>query len=144
MKPASRILRAGMLDIVGRYSFEGDISLEGTQQALSQLAAVVKLAGTYPLVVPEKALVAPYDAFLERLEITFSDPRVRIARRDRSLSISGPKWGLKALSETISWLSQPSSAGQHVHVEYYPDHYYLDASSEPIVVNAVASGSGIR
>jgi hypothetical protein len=51
----------------------------------------------------------------------------------RTLEIVGDETSLTLLAENLSDLGAQSRPGEHWHLEYFPDHFYLGATSQPLV-----------
>lgn len=127
--------------ITGFYSEAGDIELRGNTPALRKLAEALSahmLPYTIALDIPPKERIAPYDHFLTTIHITHNDGMVNISRIESTLEIVGSKEKLSVLSENLTWLSNnpdlDTEKGTHLHIEYFPGHYYLTESSLPIII----------
>jgi hypothetical protein len=66
---------------------------------------------------------------------------VSIARADDEIVISGSKEKLSILAQNIRSLADSERSGSpnricdHVHLEYYPDHFFLAEGSLPVLVS---------
>jgi hypothetical protein len=64
------------------------------------------------------------------------DCLVTVLHAPSALLVSGGDSLLKVLAEDIDGLlSGPAS--EHLHIDYYPDHYYLAEGSEPILITRI-------
>ncbi|KOG54858.1 hypothetical protein ADK75_13030 [Streptomyces virginiae] len=83
---------------------------------------------------------------LASIEVVGTDgPGVRIAVDPArgALVIEGDRAGLAALADDLRGVAEMDDGGQR-HIEYYPDHHYLAADSQPIVVNSPHGGMPLR
>ncbi|MEU2448766.1 hypothetical protein ABZ605_01690 [Streptomyces sp. NPDC012765] len=83
---------------------------------------------------------------LASIEVVGTDgPGVRIAVDPArgALVIEGDRAGLAALADDLRGVAEMDDGG-HRHIEYYPDHHYLAADSQPIVVNSPHGGMPLR
>jgi hypothetical protein len=128
------------LPIVTRYSLDGDIELCGAAQSLKILAHSLRAAmgiQQFRIQVPEGSRIAPYAGFLEFMKLVVIEGSfVNIAIVDNSLVISGGPDKLEMLAENIAWLTADKDDldSKHIHIEYYPEHFYLAPSSMAMVV----------
>ncbi|WP_033826321.1 hypothetical protein [Kitasatospora sp. MBT63] len=121
----------------------GEAMLRGTRDELVAVAEVIRSgAGSVRLdPVPD---AAPYDRGLAILEVatvpeaqvtlfvTGAEDRYRITGEPRLLEVlasSIEEYGLEA---------DPADTLDHLHVDYFPGHYYLSERSESMVVCAVS------
>jgi hypothetical protein len=123
----------------GRYSGAKQLLVEGTSSDLLAFAAALRAPRLLPLQSPKDA--SPYEGFLAEIAIEPSPDRVRIARRDAILVISGSSESRDALSGEIEGLAS-GSLGSHLHIDYYPDHPFLDASTSPLVLSLRRDDAG--
>jgi hypothetical protein len=132
------------LSLVARYS-SGQIELSGTSRAIAYLAQVLykRSVATYRLQVPVNEPIEPYDVFLSFLTIIQdTDPLHRITVRvdhQESLIIEGPSKSLELLAANLEWFAttKPPDAVEslaHLHIDYYPDHPFLEPSSSELIV----------
>jgi hypothetical protein len=131
------------VDVVGRYTNSDGVELRGHPAALRRLADMLVSTDRpleITLSVPEGASSEPYDAFLRRIRITRSSGDVAIMRCDTTMVVTGATEKLSILARWISWLAADNETmatndvSDHLHLEYYPGHEFLDASSRPTVI----------
>jgi len=125
------------IDIVGRFGSSG-IDLEGTSASLIELAERVQRSEgheTLELSIPS-APASPYSGYLRSLQIEIGEGSVQILRDHDRLYIKGTPEKIEILAENIASLaSQKSSYSvEHLHIEYFPGHFYLTEGSEPLVL----------
>src|SRR4051812_17229906 len=90
--PCDNTTNPTVFDIVGRYTTNYDVMLEGKPQALHHLAVLlmsnVQLLKCV-LQVPRFSSPAPYEGFLTTLCIIQQDGAIQIKREDNTLVIAG-------------------------------------------------------
>jgi len=133
MKNASLLIDA-------RYSPNSGYSLEGSPEALVTLADALESesGGRFdfdPRVRPAEG-PQPYDEFVDGLVLIPGEGAVRIEKQGRLIEVSGAPDKLGILADNIRDLALGSIPGnsEHMHIEYHPDHYFLDESAEPVMV----------
>jgi hypothetical protein len=134
---------SGEMQLTGRWAREGELELAGRLQDIAwlaeQLGQVTEvLAVDLRDITP--AAIAPYDGGLRHLSLRpapGSDVVIRSSGDE--LSISGDPSKLRILADNLaSFAGTSHSVGQHLHIEHYPDHFYLASESQPLVVVALA------
>ncbi len=125
------------LGITSRYARE-QAELCGNKAALEALAEafVSGSAVRISLAAAKGIEPAPFEGFLRHLEIRPSNGRIKIAREGKVLTIDGaPEW-LQILAENIAslWLLRPPTAREHLHIEFYDGHPFLDRDALPLTV----------
>jgi hypothetical protein len=127
--------------LVGRYTGSDELAIEGMSSGLRLFARTPRGAPcSIDLVTPPAQSVQPYEGFLRVLVVKPSSSKVRFARDGATLLISGSDAFREVLAESIETLAD-GSLGDHIHVEYHPDHYYLDPASAWLVVTLLTEGS---
>jgi hypothetical protein len=87
------------------------------------------------LAIPHNEGPAQYDGFVGQIRVILGDNRVRISLEGAVLSIEGRQAYLSLLAENIASLAADNAPlGSHLHIEYHPNHYYLEEGSVPLVV----------
>ncbi len=119
------------------------VEVEGTRTDLMELARVIKGCESLrriPLLVPartdERGL-----RYLKELVITVEPNLLRIWEADQQLFICGAREKLDLFSANIEWLvdAQAEKVRQtrnHLHVEFYPGHFFLSEDALPLVLIA--------
>lgn len=127
--------------IVARYG-EREVELAATGDGLIHFAECL-LTGEpkieISLSVPADKSAAPFHGFLAKLAIEICDGKVVIKHDHETLRIRGATEDLKRFADNIRWLAlkDSSAAGlprDHVHIEHYPDHFYLAPDSDPLIL----------
>jgi len=130
-----------LTDLVVVYSLENDFEIRGTIEALAALAEllVANKAGRLiiELIKPQQP-AHPYFGFIEKVLIQNEPHKVVVSRRGDTLVITGDDESLSSFAKTIKWLAtHTSNTNSHLHVDFYPEHPYLEPSSSPLVVSVV-------
>ena len=115
----------------GRFA-DNEATIEGSGQDFRQLVEGLRaqVGATFRLRVPEES-ASPYSGWLTHIEFRPDDSeRVLIELDGDVLMISGYHPALAANLEFDA--NQPGSG--HDHVEYFPDHPFLNEQSVPLVV----------
>jgi hypothetical protein len=129
---------------VSRSSKWHEIEIEGCSQGLRQLADWLvsdAASNKIELNLPKDILPAPYEKFMSNMQVIRNNAKLRVIYRGTTLLITGSLEYLTILAETIKGLAeavQESARQPHLHIEYWPDHFYLDPGSEPLVVTLLA------
>ena len=137
------------MNIVGKYD-DSSVELEGTAEALHELSQVIRElveAKDLSLALPSTS-PTPYLGYLESVRIEQGTGKVCISRTGNQVLISGSPEMLTILSHNIESMPElqrrPASGmdRDHVHIEYYPGHFYLKEESVPLVFTKCASSVG--
>ncbi len=114
----------------------GELKLSAGRRELLALAGAAE-AGSGYFSLAADADVAPYDVALSDLELESVDrPTVRVAvdGSGKRLLITGDASSLGVFAQNLRGLAGTPNTVDHLHIEYYPEHFYLDSESLPIVV----------
>lgn len=133
------------LNMVAQYSASSDLLFEATVAALGRFADLLEddsLETDFELVVPAEPVAASYEGFLTALHLVKVEGQagLKIYRERNVLIISGGLANSSTFAANIRFLqeealSRPSMQSVlHLHIEYYPDHPYLDPNSDPLVI----------
>lgn len=126
--------------IVRRSSATGELCLEGTSEDLRAFSSLLQKApGSIALSVPSK--MSGYDDHLLGISIrerTGSHVSLKYDSTSSSLVVEGDPRYLAVLAANITALANNSVQG-HLHIEFFPGHFYLDEASDPVVVKKVSS-----
>jgi hypothetical protein len=79
----------------------------------------------------------PYERWLDSIAIEPElVPQVVIARLGSQLVLRGGRRSLHVLADNVESFAQTAyGQNSHIHIEYYPGHFYLRESSVPVVVS---------
>ncbi len=118
-----------------------EVHMSGSAAELTELAGALA-SGRESTVAADDDQPAPGDVRLTAVEIR-AVPTTRVVisvDADRScLVVTGDADGLAILGENIQSLAD-SDVGGHDHIEYFPEHYYVDAQSIPLIVDSPHGG----
>ena len=120
---------------VRRTDGSGEMELSGTAFELLRLVEVILSGvGTYEL--DTSADPSPYQRTLSLIDVvrTAGKASIAVASNDEKLEIGGGADELKILASNIEGLASTQDPSYHLHIEYFPDHFYLSERSEPLVV----------
>src|SRR5215217_7189566 len=131
--------------LIGLYTKDGDLELGGSAQGLLSLAErLIRNRETqFDLALSTSGVdPTPYDGVLSRLSVKIrSEQPLYIGRTGTTLRIEGSQRTLETFASNLESLARQGSeqhpmgtARVHLHLDYYPGHYFLDESSEPIVI----------
>ncbi|GGN06293.1 hypothetical protein GCM10011609_52240 [Lentzea pudingi] len=81
---------------------------------------------------------APYDAAPAKLTVRRTEGLVRVLVSDDEVVIEGGAESLAVLADSLRGPVDLVNGSYHVHIEYFPDHFYLAEDSHPLVVRWVA------
>lgn len=112
-----------------------EANVDGTTVDFLGLAALL-LQGKGEIKTDTEGSPAPYDKFLKSIIIkTVPGQRLTFsATEDGDLLIAGESTGLEILAGNLKWFADGErGTGDHMHVEYFPDHFYLAEDSIPMV-----------
>jgi hypothetical protein len=122
--------------VAGRVWTEVDI--EGSGEALAVLGNCLAEDASELSTLAEFD-PSPYDAVLTTIRV-----RARPAGRvtfavesdSRTLRISGAREFLDVLADNVLGFAREAHArGDHIHIEFFPDHYYLDDCPIALVIS---------
>src|SRR5215203_3745511 len=131
----------------GLYTRDGDLELGGSTQGLLSLAERLMRKGEtqFDLALSTSGVdPTPYDGVLSRISVKIGGEQpLCIGRTGATLRIEGSQRTVGIFASNLESLARqaserPIGSGKvHMHVEYYPGHYFLDDRSEPIVITVL-------
>lgn len=118
------------------------MELCGTSQELIELAEVL-LAGDGHLALTHTGDPAPFDRKLTYIRVTRTSglATVHCSVDSSVLQIQGGGVQIGLLAQNIRAFATAGDVMGHLHVDYFPGHDYLAASSEPLVIALAEPGS---
>ncbi len=126
------------MDLRLRYSADDSVELTGSPGVLRALANLLGRGESEVVAVPVPTTRPdPYDGWLESIAIhPEEEPLLLIRRERRQLVLSGGRNSLAILADNVETLANSSNDGEeHMHIEYFPGHYYLREGSVPLVLD---------
>lgn len=112
----------------------GEVEVSGTRAGLLALAGVLRGGGD--LALAPVADPAPYDRAPARLRVRLREAgRVRVSVDDTILLIEGGPGSIAVLAENVEgFAAEADDPRHHLHIDYFPGHFYLAEGSAPLVV----------
>lgn len=127
-------------DLIVRSAAEpGEVEVSGTVAALETWADALTRDDAEITTGPG-ADPAPYARHLAgiRTRSTASGPvELSVDEDRRMLTLTGSGESMAVLAENIRGLCREGVPGEHLHIEYFPDHFYLAESRISLVVARV-------
>jgi len=115
----------------------GETEVEGTRLELIELAAKIAQK-TSEMQATNVGLPKPYDQFLRSIIIDeIPNARVSLSVSNNVLKIVGDRARLEILAENLLGLAKSETQEEHLHIEHFPDHFYLDPGSLPTVFSVL-------
>ncbi len=120
---------------------KSSVEIEGKSEDLLELSRSVRECRNFcrlSLSVP-----ASFDyrglRYLRELIINVDSSSLRISEKNQNLVVSGAKENLDLFSDNIDWLLDSQKEGpprkrDHLHVEFYPGHFFLSEDALPVVL----------
>jgi hypothetical protein len=132
--------------VIGYYSISDDLELKGSPQDWDKLGRVLLLAKHNKAVevilfVPNQTKPTPYDGFLTSMVVIPEKikSQLEIKRENSKLLIVGPSETIEILAVNMLGLADVEpKPSYHMHIEYFPEHYYLAPSSHPLVITCIS------
>lgn len=120
-----------------RYSAQGtgEVDVEGTESDYLDFVSQL-LVGKGNIAGNMEGSPAPYDKFLKSIIIkTVPGQRLSFSvTEEGDLLAAGESRGLEAIAGNLKWFVESERRkGDHLHVEYFPDHFFLAENSIPLV-----------
>lgn len=83
---------------------------------------------------------SPYEQWFTRIALKLTQgPLVQISAADDVVTIGGSAPKIEILAESIGdFAKDPEALGDHLHISYYPGHYYLVEDSLEMVVSRLS------
>lgn len=125
-------------DLLVRYSSKlGEVDVSGRTRDLEELAGVL-VTGSGLLATPIEGDPSPYEVFLSSIMMRSAREGPIVLSVDEGkgiLDIFGSPNFLRLLAENIQDLCRHGVSGEHLHIEYFPGHFYLAESQISLVVH---------
>jgi hypothetical protein len=72
--------------------------------------------------------------YLKELVVKVDSNSLILLETDQQLYVSGAKEKLDLFSANIDWLVDSQTERDHLHVEFYPGHFFLSEDALPLVL----------
>jgi len=128
------------MKLIGKYD-KVQIDLEGDAESLGKLAQEMRqLHDVYEwsLDKPSSGSLAPYSGLAISLKIEVANDSVCVSRIEGQIVIRGSIEKLKILAHNIQFAADDANS-DHQHIDYHPNHYYLDQRSVPLIITRLSS-----
>ena len=112
-----------------------EMELQGTAAELTDLAGLL-LSGHGSVDLDRTGDPSPYSRFLSRVNViqTSGPIAMMCAEGSDELDIRGGAPQLNLLAANMKGFADEGDVTCHLHIDYFPEHDYLDESSEPLVL----------
>jgi hypothetical protein len=121
-----------------RYSGNlGEVNIAGHVRDLEEFVGVLVL-GSGSLATSSEGDPSPYREFLSCIAVrSVLEGRIVLSvdEDEGVLKIAGSLKFLYILAENICELCRESVLGEHLHVDYFPEHFYLAESQVSLVIH---------
>ncbi|MEV0907296.1 Imm32 family immunity protein [Streptomyces hokutonensis] len=113
----------------------GELELSGTRSELLALGRKLR-SGEGETLLAKVPDPFPYSRSLLRIEVHQASGKIRISSSgdSESLNVEGRLESLSLLAENIEGFALEADQGDHLHVDYFPEHEYLVEGSGSLVV----------
>lgn len=121
---------------MGKYD-RVQIDLEGDAESLRELAQEIRQLHDvceWPLGKPASGSPAPYSGLAVSLRIQVTNEKVCVSRVEDQIIITGSIEKLEILAHNIKFAAD-NPDGNHEHIDYHPNHFYLAPQSVPLIVS---------
>lgn len=118
-----------------RHAETGEMEISSDPEGLTALARAVRNApATVEVEAPEKTW--PYDQALTSVRVEDSASLVLIDHDAgaTAMRITGSPESRDILAENLVNFAQDGKSGDHWHIDWFPDHFYLAEGSASVVV----------
>ena len=119
-----------------RYSSAtGEVEVAATRAALRRFADLLDSEGGR-VAAQRVADPAPYEKCLDGIDfVPVADGEVvfRVDQGVGLLVVEGGSSKVAVLAKNIRGLADDGQSGEHLHVEYFPEHFFLGEATLPIV-----------
>ncbi|SRR5581483_9038382 len=126
-------------NVQGRWSSQEGIELSGNPIDLGRLAGqLIEVTEGLTIILAELSneMIKPYEGAISHI-VVHREPgaKLQIARIGNVMQLSGDTSYLHILAQILEFPdNEPLSPIYHVHIEFYPDHFFLAPDSEPLII----------
>lgn len=119
-----------------RSDTTGEMEIRGDREQLRGFADKLRSCEAGRIVLSPAINPYPYSRSLAQIEFRRNSGKVLISLLDdrQSLRIQGGGEFLDVLADNIAGLASAAGEG-HLHIDHYPDHYYLEEGAESLVIS---------
>ena len=123
--------------LVVRCSAEtGEVEVAGTVDALEEWANALT-RDDVEISTSQGKDPSPYSRYLAGIRVRSTAQglvKMSVDADRQVLAFTGSRQSMKVLAENIRGLCREGVSGEHLHIEYFPDHFYLAESRISLVV----------
>lgn len=111
-----------------------ELSIEGTEGDFLQLTDLINNTRN-ETVETDRANPHPYQYSLNKISVKIKPNKmVNLEVTGDELIISGDIQYLSQFSDEIKSFAENTNLGEHLHIEYYINHFFLNPNAIPLVV----------
>lgn len=118
-----------------------EVEVEGTPIALRQLASLIRSSAEVSIdLTPGLVDPSPYKGFVRSITVRPNENKVQIQRSDDQLLLTGRLAAREVLAANVNdFADSHYEPGDHLHIDFFPGHYYLEEGSLPLVFSRLES-----
>ena len=117
-----------------QFDSDGTVELAGNAEALHGLATLIRSVAPTSITLGKRTSHSEPQAISVAVEP--GDDKMRILRRADELVITGRLDAREVFASNIdAFADRPEEFGGHIHIEFFPDHFYLAQGSAPVIVS---------
>jgi hypothetical protein len=124
------------IDATVWFGSDGSVSISAAPDSLKALGHLLSAQADTVIELTPSTPGPEYVAAAESIRVCIErEPGITISRDADELVVRGHTEGLAILAKNITHLgTDPTGLGPHIHIEYFPGHFYVRAGSIPLVV----------
>jgi hypothetical protein len=129
-------VRGDILLSLVRSDATKEMELRGSGPEFKEFAAGLRSGREVSVYLDEVPDPSPYDRSLSLVLIRSGSGKVEVTLMDdgQSLLICGGGEFMAVLAADFDGFAEDGVRGEHAHIEYFPDHYYLAEDADPLVL----------
>jgi hypothetical protein len=121
-----------------------EVCITGTAEALASLSSLVRSGGVESLGRSrQRASPRPYDRWLETIEVRTTESLVRVMAEGATLVLEGDHPSRGLLAGNLHRFAGGRSEEEHLHIEWYEGHRFVEAGSLSLVVEKMSCEGGL-
>ncbi|MEU0092188.1 hypothetical protein [Kribbella sp. NPDC006257] len=129
-------------EVAIRYSMRSnELDVSATREGLLEIADLVE-AGDGRVVADDGVDPLPYDVCIPLLvvrRLAGGGVVIRVSKEMSDVTLEGGQDALRLLAENLRGLAVEGADDEHLHLEYFAGHFYLEEASVPAVVGLVGN-----
>jgi len=122
--------------MIAKYSDNTGLSIEASTDEFIFLAKNIVENSAFISCELDEIDPFPYQKLLSRIMIKIEPGKLANLQviENMNLLISGSKENLIQLASEIDTFAKNKQLGNHLHIEYYDEHFYLASDAVPLVI----------